>query len=152
MLVQVSGRGLGGWWRGFRDWLPRSSGAVADESRPAYVRVALDVLGRCDELHQQWLEQAEEQRRHERLANAAAVYHWRLHALRERLRDVAPPPGLRGWHRVLVASLDAAVHATRLLSSGYRFSNLRRICDGGLLLDEARTQNGTVRDVLAATG
>ena len=54
----------------------------------------------------------------------------------------------RGWHRVLVASLDAAVEATRLIGSGYRFANVRRVCDGELLLAEAREQLGAVRGVL----
>lgn len=150
MLEQAQWGMLTGWWRGMGRWLPAAVEQASDEPRRTYSRVVLDVLGRCDELHQQWLEQAEEQRRHERLANAAAVYHWRLHALRERLCEVEVPAPLRGWHRVLMASLDAAFQGTRLISSGYRFSHVRRICEGELLLEDARAQGAAVRELLAA--
>jgi hypothetical protein len=34
------------------------------------------------------------------------------------------------------------------MSHGYRFNNVRRICDGGVLLEEALGQAGAVRDAL----
>ena len=124
-------------------------GATLDEAQQGYARVALELLARCEELHRQWLEQVDEQRRNERLANAAAVYHWYLSELRERLSEVDVPPGLGIWHEVLLTALDGAYRATHLMSHGYRFHNVRRICDGGLLLEEARGQVVAVRDALA---
>jgi len=124
-------------------------GVPGDDAQRGYVLVALELLARCDELHQGWLEQVDEQRRHERLANAAAVYHWYLSTLRERLGSVEAPPSLGAWHEALTAALDSAARATQLMSHGYRFHNVRRICDGGLLLEEALGQAVAVRDALA---
>jgi len=126
-----------------------NDGGSGDDVQRGYVVVALELLARCDELHQGWLEQVDEQRRHERLANAAAVYHWYLNALRERLGGLDAPPSLGAWHEALAAALDSAARATQLMSHGYRFHNVRRICDGGLLLEEALGQAVAVRDALA---
>jgi hypothetical protein len=120
----------------------------ADDAQRGYVTVALELLARCEELHQGWLEQLDEQRRLERLANAAAVYHWYLSSLRERLGRVEAPPALGAWHEALAAALDSAARATQLMSHGYRFHNVRRICDGGLMLEEALGQAVAVRDAL----
>jgi hypothetical protein len=120
----------------------------ADAAERGYVQVALELLARCEELHQRWLEQLEEQRRHERLANAAAVYHWYLNSLRGRLAVVESPPALGAWHEALTGALDSAARATQLMSQGYRFHNVRRICDGGLLLEDALGQAVAVRDAL----
>jgi len=124
-------------------------GTSGDDVQRGYVVVALELLARCEELHQGWLEQVDEQRRHERLANAAAVYHWYLSTLRERLGSVDAPPSLSAWHEALAGALDSAARATQLMSHGYRFHNVRRICDGGLLLEEALSQAVAVRDALA---
>jgi hypothetical protein len=124
------------------------AGSLADEAQLGYARVALDLLARCEELHQAWLEAVDEQRRNERLANAAAVYHWYLSSLRERLGALEAPPSLGAWHDALAVALDTAERATRLMSHGYRFHSVRRICDGGLLLEEARGQAAAVRDAL----
>ena len=128
---------------------PGADGSPADDAQRGYAEVALELLARCDELHRGWLEQLDEQRRHERLANAAAIYHWYLSALRERLGTVEAPPSLRAWHEALAAALDSAGRATQLMSHGYRFYNVRRICDGGVLLEEALGQAAAVRDGLA---
>jgi GAF domain-containing protein len=120
----------------------------ADDAQGAYAQVALELLARCEELHRGWLEQLDEQRRNERLANAAAVYHWYLSSLRERLDAVEAPPALGAWHEALAAALDSMARATQVLSHGYRFHNVRRICDGGLLLEEALAQAVAVRDAL----
>jgi hypothetical protein len=119
-----------------------------DDAQRGYVQVALELLARCEELHQGWLEQVDEQRRNERLANATAVYYWYLRSLRERLGTLDAPPSLGAWHEALSAAFDAAARATQLMSQGYRFHNVRRICDGGLLLEEARGQAVGVRDAL----
>lgn len=122
---------------------------MGDDAQRGYVAVALELLARCEELHQGWLEQLDEQRRPERLANAAAVYHWYLSRLRERLGTVEAPPSLAAWHEALAGALDSAARATQLMSHGYRFHNVRRICDGGVLLEEALGQAVAVRDALA---
>ncbi len=128
---------------------PAGRSVGADEAARGYVGLALELLARCEDLHQGWLEQLEEQRRNERLANAAAVYHWHLCRLRDRLGLLEAPPALGAWHEALAAALDGAARATRLMSHGYRFHNVRRICDGGLLLEEARAQTGAVGAALA---
>jgi hypothetical protein len=125
-----------------------SNGQPADDAQRGYARAALELLARCEELHQGWLEQVEEHRRNERLANAAAVYYWYLSSLRERLGALEAPPSLGAWHEALSAALDGAARATKLMSHGYRFHNVRRICDGGLLLEEALAQAVAVRAAL----
>ena len=127
-----------------------ASPTVADDAQRGYAGAALDLLARCEQLQEQWLEQLEEQRRNERLANAAAVYHWHLNAVRERLAGLEAPPALGAWHEALVDAVEAAYRGTQLLSHGYRFHNVRRICDGGLLLEEARAQAQAIRDALVA--
>ena len=126
----------------------RPDDGQADDAQRGYVRVALELLARCEELHQHWLEQVDEQRRNERLANAAAVYHWYLRSLRERLDTLEAPPSLGAWHDALSSAFEGATRATQLMSQGYRFHNVRRICDGGLLLEEALGQAVAVRDAL----
>jgi hypothetical protein len=137
------------WWPWRRGEAGDGGGPALNEAQQGYARVALELLARCDELHERWLEQVDEQRHNERLANAAAVYHWYLSGIRERLTAAEVPPSLGTWHEVLLTALDGAYQATRLMSHGYRFHDVRRICDGGLLLEEARAQVVAVRDALA---
>ncbi len=150
MLDQAQLRTLGAWWRAFVRLTGGTQAEASEEARRGYLQLALDVVARVDDLHSHWRAEVEEQRQHERIANAAAVYHWRLHLLRERLRLAAVPPALQGWHRVLLASLDDAHRALRLITNGYRYSNVGRICEGELLLDAARVQTAAVRDMFAA--
>ena len=147
MLEDAPGRGRWSW----RRLLPgRSAPAEAsDEALRGYARMALDLLAQCEALHQHWLEELDEQRRSERLANAAAVYRWYLNGLHERLVGTDAPRAVDRSHEALVAALEAAARATLLLSQGYRFHNVRRICDGGALLEDAREQAQAVQRALA---
>lgn len=72
----------------------------------------------------------------EPLANAASICRWELLILRERLLEWEFTPALRSVRSQVVRELDGAAAAARTLSSGYRFHNLNRICDGGQALDE----------------
>jgi len=65
-----------------------------------------------------------------------------------RLEALPVPPTLQAWHDALLEALGAASRGTHLLSHGYRFHVVRTICDGGLLLEEAREQQQAVRDAL----
>ncbi len=123
---------------------------LAEDPLVGYARRTHELLVQCDQLHATWLQQLEEQRRLEPLANAAAIYHWHLHGLRERLAGLVAPPALRARHEDVVGALDGAFRATHLLSHGYRFHNVRRICDGSVLLDEARARATFARAALAA--
>lgn len=150
MPVQSRLRPLGAWWRALGRLTTGGGTSASDAARRGYLALALDVLARADAWHAEWRAAMDEQHQHEQLANAAAVYHWRLHVLRDRLRVAAVPSSLQGWHRVLLASLDDACHALRSISGGYRYYHVRRICEGELLLDEARQQVAAVRDLFAA--
>jgi hypothetical protein len=112
----------------------------------AYTSAALELLTRWEDLHQHWLVAVDEQRRNERLANAAAVYRWQLNAIGAQLEALTVPPAVATWHEALVKALGVASSGTRLLSHGYRFHNVRMICDGGLLLEEACERARVVRD------
>jgi len=126
----------------------QAEGDAPDDAQRGYVEAALVLLARCEALHRDWLEQVDEQRRNERLANAAAVYHWHLRGLLDRLAAVEVPRALDAWHEALTGSLESAASATRLMSHGYRFNNVRRICDGGARLEDALGQAVAVRDAL----
>ncbi len=70
------------------------------------------------------------------LANAASICRWEILQLRERVADLEIPPPHQNVHSEVVRRLDDAAAAARLLSSGHRFHNLGRICDGGQALDD----------------
>ena len=72
----------------------------------------------------------------EPLANAASICRWELLILRERLLEWDLTPAFRPIRAQVVRELDGAAAAARTLSSGYRFHNLNRICEGGQALDE----------------
>jgi hypothetical protein len=127
---------------------PPAEPSVPDDAQRDYARLVLALLDECEVLHQRWLEQLEELPRSDRLANSVAVYHWHLNGVRERVVQLDPPFDLLAAHEALISALEATCRGTRLLSGGYRFHSVRRICDGGLVLDQARTQAHAVRDSL----
>jgi hypothetical protein len=67
------------------------------------------------------------------LANAASICRWELLILRERVLEGEGSSSVR---TEIVRHLDGAAAAARTLSSGYRYHNLNRICDGGQLFEE----------------
>ena len=141
----------GGAQLGWRAWLQGGRPGLAPESgdeQRRHAQVMVEILTRCEDLHRVWLIQLDEQHRTERLANAAAVYHWYLSGLRDRLTTMQAPPSLRAWHDMLVRTVDAAHRATKLISQGYRFHNVRRICDGGVLLEEAQAHAEAIREAI----
>jgi hypothetical protein len=81
-------------------------------------------------------EQIEQLEENQALANAASICRWELLILRERVLEAEPSMSQRSLRAQVVRHLDGAAAAARTLSSGYRFHNLDRICDGGQALDE----------------
>lgn len=81
-------------------------------------------------------EQIELLEENQALANAASICRWELLILRERVLEAEPGMSQRSLRAQVVRHLDEAAGAARTLSSGYRFHNLDRICDGGQALDE----------------
>jgi hypothetical protein len=73
---------------------------------------------------------------HQPLANAASICRWEILQLRERVVDLEVPRPHQSVQSEVVRRLDEAAAAARLLSSGHRFHNLERICDGGQALDD----------------
>jgi hypothetical protein len=149
-VSQSVGAASGSRWRALFGRRPSPSPVLGDEAVRGYVQVALDLLARWEELHERWLIALDEQRRTERLANAAAVYRWQLNAVLARIEALPVPSTLRTWHDALLEALGAASRGTHLLSHGYRFHVVRTICDGGVLLEDAREQQQAVRDALQA--
>jgi len=138
-------------WQRLRGWGKPAAGlsaGTADGAVRAYAQAVLHLLLRCEALHNRWIEQLEEQRRSDRLANAAAIYRWYLNHLQETLARLEAPPPLASCHAALATALATAYRATQLLSQGYRFHNVRRICDGGVLLEDARAQGQAIRQLL----
>jgi hypothetical protein len=81
-------------------------------------------------------DQIEQLEDNQALANAASICRWELLILRERVLEAEPGMSQRSLRAQVVRHLDGAAAAARTLSSGYRFHNLDRICDGGQALDE----------------
>jgi hypothetical protein len=73
---------------------------------------------------------------HQPQANAASICRWEMMQLRERVAELDVPPPHQTVHSEVVHRLEEAAAAARLLSSGHRFHNLERICDGGQALDD----------------
>jgi hypothetical protein len=151
-VTDTVGAASGSRWRSIFGRRPSPGPVLGDEAVRGYVQVALDLLARWEELHERWLVALDEQRRTERLANAAAVYRWQLNAVLARFEALPVPSALRAWHDALLEALGAASRGTHLLSHGYRFHVVRIICDGGLLLEEAREQEQAARDALQSAG
>ena len=70
------------------------------------------------------------------LANAASIYRWELLMLRERVLELDIPDRYNSARSQLAQRLDEAASAARVLSYGYRFHSLDRICNGSQALDE----------------
>jgi hypothetical protein len=147
--VSQSGGAGGGWrWGALFGRRAPPTPVVGDDAVHGYADVALDLLACWEQYHERWLLALEVQRRSERLANAAAVYRWQLNAVVGRLEGLTVPPALRAWHDALLEAFGAASRGTHLLSHGYRFHVVRTICDGGVLLEDAREQQHAVRNAL----
>ena|SRR5436309_3440537 len=111
--------------------------------------VLLNGLDGAAEVGQRLSEKVQAGTDGEPLANAASICRWELLILRERLLEWEFTPALRPIRTQVVRELDGAAAAARTLSSGYRFHNLNRICDGGQALDEHLESLSRIRSRLA---
>jgi hypothetical protein len=147
-VLQLGDAHLASRWGALFRRPPPPEAENGEDAVRAYTSAVLDLLTRWEDLHQHWLVAVDEQRRNERLANAAAVYRWQLNSIGAQLEALTVPAAVANWHGALVEALAVASSGTRQLSHGYRFHNVRMICDGGLLLEEARERERAVRDAL----
>jgi len=120
---------------------PKLSQLSLSRPDPALARY-LEALAACTgaimALHQRWqLEQATHDDS-ERLANTAAILRWEFNQLARAHAGREAPPQARQLHAEVEQSLLTAQRACQMLSNGYRFHNLDKICDGGELLDQAQ--------------
>jgi len=84
------------------------------------------------------------------LANAASICRWEILQLRDRVAELEVPPPHTTVRSEVLARLDEAAAAARLLSNGHRFHNLERICDGGQALDDHLAALTALKDRLTA--
>jgi hypothetical protein len=116
-------------WRGMRH--SSTTGAVA-ASRHALLTVLEDVEEVADQLADQVSVSDDSQPR----ANAASICRWELARLRERVSQI-PAQGVDGPQlSAVVRHLNEGMTAAQILSTGYRFHSLDRICRGGRMLDD----------------
>jgi len=87
---------------------------------------------------------------HQPQANAASICRWEMMQLRERVAELEVPRPHQTLHSEVVRRLEEAAAAARLLSSGHRFHNLDRICDGGQALDDHIAALSDLKDKLAS--
>jgi hypothetical protein len=136
----------------FRRILARESAReeppAATEVDGQYARSVLALLADWEEFHNHWVAELQEMPPTERLANSAAIYHWRLYQVTERMQQIQAPGHLGSLHQAVVGSLAAASRATRIVSSGYRFHSVRRMCDGTRLLQQAHSAAASLREAL----
>ncbi len=88
---------------------------------------------------------------HQPLANAASICRWEIMQLRERVAELQIPPPHRPVRSEVVRRLEEAAAGARVLSSGHRFHNLDRICDGGQALDDHLAALSVLKERLAGT-
>jgi hypothetical protein len=82
------------------------------------------------------VEQAQAPANSQALANAASILRWELLVLRERVLELDVPGRYSKARSEIAQRLDGAASAAQVLSYGYRFHSLDRICNGSQALDE----------------
>lgn len=127
---------LAQWWAEARvdlgQLLPfvASNGAAADVARKV-IPFLEDVEVVAGELAERVAASTDQQE----LANAAGICRWELLRLGERVRDVTYSRPKGHW-ATLMRHLTGGAAAAQILSSGYRFHSIDRICRGGEELEQ----------------
>jgi hypothetical protein len=119
---------------------------VATGSRQALVFVLDEVATIGEELAQQVAASDDSQP----LANAASICRWQLGRLRARAEAIAAAGGDRNHRASIIRHLTEGMKAAQVLSAGYRFHSLDRICRGGQALDDHLEALARLRIKLAA--
>lgn len=83
-------------------------------------------------------------------ANAASVCRWELGRLRDRAKRVDVAGKDRSHRAAIVRHLDEGITAAQILSAGFRFHSLDRICRGGADLDDRLAELARLRVKLVA--
>jgi len=104
----------------------------------AYAADVVPIVERSDRLYHEWFELTAEVGDSEKLANAAAIHRWEAATMARTLEGVPPPPELASEHGDLIETLQLSRRASQLLSSGSRYHNANAVCEGQMLLTEAR--------------
>ncbi|MSQ24067.1 MAG: hypothetical protein EXR58_05895 [Chloroflexi bacterium] len=131
-------------WRGLRR-TARPSALVA--SRYALVKCLDDLSTVADRFTEDVTQSEDGQPR----ANAASVCRWQLARLRTQLEEIEPDVLDRKNKAVMLRHLKEAMSSAQILSAGYRFHSLDRICQGGQSLDDHFEALAKLRVKLIAT-
>lgn len=116
-------------WRGL--WRPATTSGLA-ASRHALLTVLEDVTEVADQLADQVSASDDNQPK----ANAASICRWELGRLKERVLQIPANGADTAQQTAVVHHLDEGMIAAQILSTGYRFHSLDRICRGGRTLDD----------------
>ena len=130
----------------------RSSPKIDPGDLEAYATVVTPPLNALSALFDRWRRSLEVDSRDHLLADASSIQRWEAAALRDRLRALTPPAGLRDSHAELISIATTTARASQLLSSGYRFHSSRARCDGHALLLTAEERYAAVRTRLLRHG
>ena len=84
------------------------------------------------------------------LANAASICRWELLRLRGGILDPELHGRFRSLRAEVIRHLEGAASAAQMMSGGYRFHNLDRICNGGESLDSHLAALDSIRRKLAS--
>lgn len=119
---------------------------VATGSREALLLLLDEAAIVADDLARQVAASDESQP----LANAASICRWELGRLRARGEAIKLVAEGRAERASILRHLDEAMKAAQILSTGYRFHSLDRICHGGQSLDDHFDALARLRIKLAA--
>jgi hypothetical protein len=127
--------------------LLRSEAASVSTDPPDELLACLD---RAVALRDRLAEKVADSIDREPLANAASICRWEILLLRDRVAALNMPRAYQSSHAQVLRQLDEAAVAARQLSSGYRYTSLDRICDGGQALDDRLEALAQIRERLAS--
>ena len=116
-------------WHGLR---PGTAPATMAISRHALVTLLDEVSAVAGHLAEQVADSADGQPR----ANAASICRWELGRVRAKVGAIPTDSTDRRHQSMILKRLDDAATAAQILSAGYRFHSLDRICSGGHSLDD----------------
>jgi hypothetical protein len=126
----------------WRNETPRASSDTPEE--------LLECLDSAVALRDRLAEKVADSIDREPLANAASICRWEIMLLRDRVAALNLPRAHQAAHTQVLRQLDEAANAARQLSSGYRYTSLDRICDGGQALDDRLEALAQLRERLAS--
>ncbi|HEY8477342.1 MAG TPA: hypothetical protein VIN09_10805 [Chloroflexota bacterium] len=124
-----------GVFRSLRAW--SASSEIAERRTDEYLHRVRSIVAEAIRLHDAWEEERRTREEWQAIANAAAIYRWRLHRSLAKLARLRPPSHMLRHHHRWCRTLFAVCRAAQRLSHAYRAHHLGLLCDAANALDDA---------------